>query len=68
MLLKIKDLPVSQFMTAYPISVKSNVPFKTVVDFMSERGLSIAIPNQIRSNLSLNFIKKRYQCIFKHLI
>ena len=40
MLLKIKDLPVSQFMTAYPISVKSNVPFKTVVDFMSERGFA----------------------------
>lgn len=38
MFLKIEDLPVSQFMTAYPISVKSNVPFKTVVDFMSERG------------------------------
>ena len=40
MLLKIKDLPVSQFMTAYSISVKSNVPFKTVVDFMSERGIT----------------------------
>ena len=40
MLLKIKDLPVSQFMTAYPISVKSNVPFKTVVDFMSEREIA----------------------------
>ncbi len=38
MFLKIEDLPVSQFMTAYPISVKSNVSFKTVVDFMSERG------------------------------
>ena len=25
-------------MTAYPISVKSNIHFKTVVDFMSERG------------------------------
>lgn len=38
MFLKIKDLPVSQFMTGYPISVKSTVSFKTVVDFMSERG------------------------------
>ena len=40
MFLKIKDLAVSQFMTAYPISVKSNVSFKTVVDFMVERGFA----------------------------
>ena len=38
MFLKIEDLSVSQFMTAYPISVESNVSFKTVIDFMSERG------------------------------
>lgn len=38
MFLKIEDLSVSQFMTAYPISVEFNVSFKTVVDFMSERG------------------------------
>ena len=38
MFLRIKDLSVSQFMTAYPISVELNVSFKTVVDFMSERG------------------------------
>lgn len=38
MFLKIEHLTVSQFMTAFPISVNSKVPFKTVVDFMSERG------------------------------
>ena len=38
MFLKIEDLSISQYMTAYPISVESNVSFKTVVDFMSERG------------------------------
>ena len=43
MFLKIKDLSVSQFMTAYPISVKSNVSFKTVVDFMAERGFANVI-------------------------
>ena len=43
MFLKIKDLPVSQFMTAYPISVESNVSFKTVVDFMAERGFANVI-------------------------
>jgi len=43
MFLKIKDIPVSQFMTAYPISVKSNVSFKTVVDFMAERGFANVI-------------------------
>jgi len=35
MFLKIKDLPVSQFMTAYPISVESNVSFKTAVDLIN---------------------------------
>ena len=43
MFLKIKDLSVSQFMTAYPISVNSNVSFKTVVDFMAERGFANVI-------------------------
>ena len=32
--LNIRDLSVSQFMTAYPISVNPDVSFETVVDFM----------------------------------
>lgn len=39
MLLKIRDLPVSQFMTAFPIGVDPDAPFKTVVRFMSSRGI-----------------------------
>jgi len=35
MFLKIKDLPVSQFMTAYTISVPSNASFKTTVDLIN---------------------------------
>ena len=35
MFLKIKDLLVSQFMTAYRISVESNVSFKTAVDLIN---------------------------------
>ena len=35
MFLKIKDLPVSQFMTAYPISVESNASFKIAVDLIN---------------------------------
>ena len=36
--LKITDLPISNYMTAYPIGVEPNTSFATVVTFMVERG------------------------------
>lgn len=35
MFLKINDLSVSQFMTAYPISVQSKASFKTAIDLIN---------------------------------
>jgi len=37
--LKITDLPVANYMTPYPISVKPDISFDSVVDFMASRGI-----------------------------
>lgn len=39
MRLKITDLPVANYMTPYPISVKPDISFESVVDFMASRGI-----------------------------
>jgi len=36
--LKIANLPISNYMTAYPISVDSKVPLMEAINFMAERG------------------------------
>ena len=64
MFLKIKDLPVSQFMTAYPISVKSNISFKTVVDFMAERGFANVIITEREKPIGV-FTERE---ILKHIV
>ena len=64
MFFKIRDIPVSQFMTAYPISVKSNVPFKTTVDFMSERGFANIIITEREKPIGV-FTERE---ILKHIV
>jgi len=64
MFLKIKDLPVSQFMTAYPISVESNVSFKIVVDFMAERGFANVIITEREKPIGI-FTERE---ILKHIV
>ena len=64
MFLKIKDLSVSQFMTAYPVSVKSNISFKTVVDFMAERGFANVIITERDKPIGI-FTERE---ILKHII
>jgi len=64
MFLKTKDLPVSQFMTAYPISVESNVSFKTVVDFMAERGFANVIITEKEKTIGI-FTERE---ILKHIV
>ncbi len=41
--LKIEELLVSNYMSEYPISVKPEIPFETVVDFMNESRFSTLI-------------------------
>ena len=64
MFLKIRDLPVSQFMTAYPISVKSNVSFRTVVDFMAERGFANVIVTEREKPIGV-FTERE---VLKHIV
>ncbi len=64
MFLKIEDLPVSQFMTAYPITVKSSVSFKTVVDFMSERGFGNLIVTEREKPIGV-FTERE---VLKHIV
>ena len=64
MFLKIKGLPVSQFMTAYPISVESNVSFKIVVDFMAERGFANVIITEKEKTIGI-FTERE---ILKHIV
>lgn len=46
MVLKITDLLVGNYMTSYPISVKPDVSFDTVVDFMVRRGMGNLIVSE----------------------
>ena len=64
MFLKIRDLPVSQFMTAYPISVKSNVSFKTVIDFMAGRGFANVIVTEREKPIGV-FTERE---VLKHIV
>jgi len=45
--LKITNLPISNYMTAYPVSVDSETSFMKAVDFMAERGFgNLVVSNE----------------------
>ncbi len=59
MALRVLDLLVGNYMTAYPISVKPTVPFKTVVNFMAEKGFATLIVMEEESTMPLGVLTER---------
>jgi CBS domain-containing protein len=59
MVLKMTTLLVGNYMTAYPISVKPAVPFKTVINFMAENGFATMIVMEEQSTMPLGVITER---------
>ena len=57
--LKITGLLVGNYMTAYPISVKPDVPFKTVVNFMADRGFATLIVMEEENPMPLGVLTER---------
>lgn len=57
--LDIKNLLVGNYMTAYPISVKPTVPFKTVVGFMAEKGFATLIVMEEENPMPLGVLTER---------
>src|SRR5574340_1026291 len=59
MVLKMSKLLVGNYMTAYPISVKPTVPFKTVINFMAENGFATLIVMEEQSTMPLGVLTER---------
>lgn len=59
MVLKMTSLLVGNYMTAYPISVKPTVSFKTVIDFMAENGFATLIVMEEQSIIPLGVLTER---------
>ena len=59
MALKMTKLLVGNYMTAYPISVKPTVPFKTAINFMAENGFSTLIVMEEQSTIPLGVLTER---------
>ncbi len=59
MTLKMSTLLVGNYMTAYPISVKPAVPFKTVINFMSENGFATLIVMEEEGTVPLGVLTER---------
>lgn len=59
MVLKMTKLLVGNYMTAYPISVKPSVPFKTVINFMAENGFATLIVMEEQSTTPLGVLTER---------
>ena len=57
--LEVKNLLVGNYMTAYPISVKPAVPFKTVVSFMAEKGFATLIVMEEENPMPLGVLTER---------
>jgi len=57
--LMVKDLLVGNYMTAYPISVKPTVAFKTVVSFMAEKGFATLIVMEEENAMPLGVLTER---------
>lgn len=59
MALKMTKLLVGNYMTAYPISVKPTVPFKTAINFMAENGFATLIVMEEQSTMPLGVLTER---------
>ncbi|MDE1829194.1 MAG: CBS domain-containing protein [Thaumarchaeota archaeon] len=57
--LKINDLLVGNYMSEYPISVKPDVTFNTVVEFMAEKGFATLIVMDEKSTKPLGIFTER---------
>lgn len=64
--LNVKDLLVGNYMTVYPISVKPAVPFKTVINFMAERGFATLIVMEEEKTMPLGVLTERE--ILRHVV
>lgn len=64
--LKTKDLLVGNYMSQFPISVKPDVPFDTVVEFMAEKGFATLIVMEEESPKPLGIFTERE--ILRHVV
>ncbi len=62
---KIDELVVGNYMSEYPISVKPEIPFETVVDFMNESKFSTLIVMDETNALPIGVFTERG--IIKHV-
>lgn len=66
MVLKMSKILVGNYMTAYPISVKPTVPFKTVINFMAENGFATLIVMEEQGIMPLGVLTERE--ILQHIV
>jgi CBS domain-containing protein len=64
--LKITELLVGNYMSEYPISVKLEVPFKTVISFMADKGFATLIVMEEESSMPLGVLTERE--ILRHVV
>lgn len=57
--LKIDELLVGNYMSEYPISVKPEVPFKTVVSFMADKKIATLIVMEEESSVPIGIFTER---------
>lgn len=66
MALKIIDLLVGNYMSEYPISVRPDVSFKTVVEFMAEKGFATLVVMEDQGTKPLGIFTERE--ILRHVV
>lgn len=64
--LNVKDLLVGNYMSEYPISVKSDVPFNTVINFMADEGFATLIVMDEKSTMPRGILTERE--ILRHVV
>ncbi|MDE1769282.1 MAG: CBS domain-containing protein [Thaumarchaeota archaeon] len=64
--LKIEELLVGRYMSEYPISVKPDIPFETVVEFMAESRFATLIVMEEEKSMPIGIFTERD--IIKHVV
>ncbi len=64
--LNVKNLLVGNYMSEYPISVKSDVPFNAVVRFMADKGFATLIVMEEKSTMPRGILTERE--ILRHVV
>ncbi len=64
--IKVKELLVGNYMSAYPISVKPDVSLKTAIEFMAEEGFATLIVMEEKSTKPLGIFTERE--ILRHVV